>query len=124
MRSLKLVAVAVLCLSLVGLTGVFSTAQDKGAPKYSTKDVMKEAMKGGLCKTVASGKGTKEEAAKLVELFTALGANKPPKGEADSWKEKTGALVAAAKGVAAGDKGAAAKLGKAANCKACHDAHK
>lgn len=124
MRSMKLVVVAALCLSLVGLSGVFTAAQEKGAPKYTTKEVMKEAMKDGLCKKVASGKATKEEAEKLVELFTALGQNKPPKGEADSWKEKTGALVAAAKGVASGDKTAAAKLGKAANCKACHDAHK
>ena len=124
MRSLKLVVVAVLCLSLVGLSGVFTTAQEKGEPKYTTKEVMKEAMKGGLCKTVGSGKGTKEDAAKLVELFTALGGNKPPKGDAASWKEKTGALVAAAKAVAAGEKGAGAKLVKAANCKACHDDHK
>lgn len=124
MRSMKLVVVAALCLSLVGLSGVFSTAQDKGAPKHTTKEVMKEAMKGGLCAKVAGGKGTKEDAEKLVELFTALSQNKPAKGEADSWKEKCGALVAAAKGVASGDKGAGAKLKTAANCKACHDAHK
>lgn len=124
MRSLKLVAVAVLCLGLIGLSGMLTNAQEKGAPKYSTKDVMKEAMKGGLCGKVAGGKGSKEDAAKLLELFTSLAANKPAKGEAASWKEKTGALVAAAKEAVDGKEGAGDKLKKAANCKACHDAHK
>jgi hypothetical protein len=102
--------------------GVATNAEDK--PKHTIKEVMKACMKGGLCKKVADGKATEEEKAKLVECFEALAANKPPKGEDASWKEKTAALVAAAKDCAAGKEGAGAALGKAANCMGCHSAHK
>jgi len=44
-------------------------------------------------------------------------------GEA-SWKEKTTALLTAAKDAEAGKEGAGAALMKAANCMACHSAHK
>jgi hypothetical protein len=110
---LTLVGMAVLTLGLVSL----SLAADE-KPKYTIKEVMKEAMKGGLCKKVATGKASKEEKDKLLEMFTALTQNKPPKGEADSWKTKTDALVSAAKG----DDGKA--LGKAAMCATCHEVHK
>ena len=89
-----------------------------GKAKHTIGEVMKVAFKGGLCGKVAGGKASDAEKAQLVELFTSLAANKPPKGDEASWKEKTGALLAAAK---AGD-GAALK--KAANCAECHKAHK
>jgi hypothetical protein len=110
--------VAVLSLSAMALF-----AEDKAA-KINTKEVMKVAMKEGLCKKVADGKGTKEDAQKLVELFTALAANEPPKGDAESWKMKTEVLLAAAKACAEGKEGSGAELGKAANCAACHKEHK
>jgi hypothetical protein len=110
---LTLVGMAVLTLGMVSL----SLAADE-KPKYTIKEVMKEAMKGGLCKKVATGKASKEEKDKLLEMFKALTQNKPPKGESDSWKTKTDALVSAANG----DDGKA--LGKAANCMACHEVHK
>ena len=91
---------------------------DAGKDKASIKDVMKKAMKGGLCGKVASGKANDEEKKLLISLFTDLAAAKPPKGEEDSWKEKTKALLDAAKA----DDSAALK--KAANCKECHSAHK
>jgi hypothetical protein len=100
---------------------VDSSAQDKA--KHSIKDVMKKAHKEGLLKTVASGKATKEDKDTLIELYTALGQNKPPKGEAGSWKEKTDAILSAAKD-AAKDAKAGAKLQKTVDCKGCHSAHK
>ncbi len=102
---------------------VATTAEDE-KPKVAIKEVMKTCMKGGLCKKVADGKATDEEKKKLVEQFEALAANKPPKGDEAAWKEKTAALVAAAKDCAAGKDGAGAALGKAANCMACHKDHK
>jgi hypothetical protein len=51
-------------------------------------------------------------------MYEALAASKPPKGAEDSWKEKTTALLEAAK---AGD---VDKLKMASNCAACHKAHK
>ena len=65
-----------------------------------------------LCGTFSSGHV-------LAQTFSAqLVANTPKKGDAADWKTKTEALLTAAKGT----DGAA--LLKAANCKACHDAHK
>ena len=46
---------------------------------------------------MAKGEASAEEKKQLVELYEALAANKPPKGDEASWKEKTAALVAAAK---------------------------
>ena len=48
----------------------------------------------------------------------------PTKGDAESWKEKTGALVDAAKAVEEGKEGATKDLKKAMDCKACHTVHK
>ena len=92
--------------------------------KHSIKEVMKYAHKEGLLKKVASGQGTKADAEKLVELYKSLGPNKPPKGDAESWKTKTTVLVEAAQEVVDGKPGASAKLEKAANCMECHKAHK
>lgn len=86
--------------------------------------VMKEAMKGGLCKKVASGEASDAEKKELLAMFEGLAKAKPPMGEADSWKEKTGALVAGAKAAVDGKPDAGDMLKKAANCKACHDVHK
>jgi hypothetical protein len=99
----------------------FSTdAQEKA----SIKEVMKVAMKGGLCKKVASGEANEEEKKKLAGLFAALHENKPPKGEQASWDEKTKALVDAANAVLAGKPEGGAALQKAANCMGCHSEHK
>ena len=106
-------------VALLSLAFLISGNQAGDAkPKHTISEVMKTAMKGKLCEKVAKGNATDEEKAKLVELFTALAANKPPKGEAASWKEKTGALLTAAKN---GDNKA---LAAAAKCGACHDVHK
>ena len=87
-------------------------AQEKG--KYTNKEVMQKAMKGGLMKKVASGGATEDEKKQLVDLFEALHANTPKKGSADNWKKMTDALVAAAK---SGDGKA---LNAAAQCAVCH----
>ena len=107
-------------LAVCGLVVTFSvaTAEEKDAP--TIKEVMKKCMagKGALCGKVASGKATDEEKKELLAAFEALCKATPPKGEADSWKDKTKALVEAAK------KGDSKALKAAANCKACHDLHK
>jgi surface antigen len=112
---------------LAGAVGVLSLAffmggsdageKGKDKDKLTIKQVMQKAMKGGLCGKVASGKASEEEQKELVALFTAMAANTPPKGDADSWKEKCEALIKGAK-----EGGAALK--KAADCAGCHGAHK
>lgn len=99
-------------------------ADDEDKPKYTTKDVMKKAMKGPLLKKVASGGASEEETKQLHDMLVALSKNKPKKGEQDSWKQLTGALVKAGKAAVDGDSGAGAALKKAANCKNCHSKHK
>jgi hypothetical protein len=118
--TVALVAMLGLVLSLVG--GV--AAEDK--KDLTIKEIMKKGHKGEppLCGKVASGKASKEEKQELLELYVALSKLKPPKGEADSWKTKTEALVSAAKECVADEKDGPASLKKAVNCKACHEAHK
>jgi hypothetical protein len=118
MRKALVASVVIVCgWAVLTLT---SGAQEK----TSIKEVMKVAMKGGLCAKVAKGEANEEEKKKLAGLFAALHENKPPKGEQTSWDEKTNALVAAANDVLAGKEGSGEKLRAAANCMACHSAHK
>lgn len=121
MRKLLVVGAVLACGWLA--FSVVTTAEDE-KPKHTIKEVMKTCMKGGLCKKVADGKASEEEKKELVAQFEALAGNKPPKGDEAAWKEKTAALLAAAKDCAAGKDGAGAALGKAANCMACHKDHK
>ncbi len=94
------------------------TRADDADPKYTIKEVMKTAHKDKLLQKVVGGDASDAEKKMLCELYEALAANKPPKGDLDSWKEKTSAIVDACKS------GDAAALKKAVNCAACHKAHK
>ncbi len=75
-------------------------------------------------KRAADGLASKEDIAKLAEYYEALPLNEPPKGEMASWKEKTAAMVKASRALKAGESGAAETYKAAANCKACHTAHR
>ena len=101
-----------------------SQADDKDKPKFTIKEVMKKALKGGLHKKVAGGTASDKEKKELNEMYVALSKNKPKKGDAASWKKLTGALVKASKDAVDGKDGAAAALKKAGNCGACHKVHK
>ncbi|WP_169977705.1 hypothetical protein [Tautonia rosea] len=110
---------------------LFTTAFLTGAARFAAEDapisiseVMKEAMKGGLNKKVASGEASAEEKDRLLVLFKGLAENEPPEGDLESWKAKTEALVNAAEAAVKGADDAPAMLKSAANCKACHDAHR
>jgi len=121
MRMVKYSLLAVLTLSLIGL----SFGEEK--PKYTIKEVMKKAHVGGdnsLMSKVAAGTADKAQKEELAELYASLAANKPPKGEPKAWGEKTEALIKASKDVLADKKGASAELKKAANCMACHSMHR
>jgi hypothetical protein len=125
MRTVRIL-LAALFLSVVSV-GAYSAANTKDDPKYTIKDVMKAAHgKDGLKGKVSSGKASQEEKDKLVELYVALAANKPSKGDVAVWKEKTDPIVVAAKAIAA-DKDAPkaiADLNKATMCKSCHEVFK
>lgn len=99
-------------------------AADDDGPKYTTKDVMKKAMKGPLLKKVAGGGASDAEKKELYDMLVALSKNEPKKGDQESWDKLTGALVKAAKAAVDGDADAGAALKKAGNCGACHKKHK
>ena len=117
-------AAALLVATLAGLT-VFGAGDDK--PKYDIETIMDKAHgedNDKLLKKVLEGKADDAEKKELLELYTELGKNKPPKGDAKSWKEKTKALVSATKEVVDGKEAGVKDLKKASNCMACHKEHK
>lgn len=110
--------------TLSALCALAASASLASAAEIS--DVMKEAMKGeiSLYKTVATGKGTPEDTAKLIGYIKELQGKKPPVGEQKAYDEKVGGLLKAAEKVAAKSPGALLELQTAGNCKACHRDHK
>ena len=121
-----------LCLAVVAAAvgiGGHQAAADNDQPKYKIKMIMAKAHKGGpnsLRNKVLAGKASKDDLNMLVELYEELGKNTPPKGSKESWKQKTEAVLAAAKKVKADptDKDALKALSKATTCTACHDVHR
>src|SRR5258708_2792387 len=105
---------------------VASRAGEGDKPKHTNKEVMVLAHKGpqALFNKLMQGKATDEDKKDLADLYADLAKNTPKKGSADSWKEKTEAVAAAAKDVAAGKPDSAIALKKANNCAACHKMHK
>lgn len=114
-------------LALAVLAGGVVSA-NRFAPK-AISDIMEEAHEGGkdsLRARVVAGKGTAEDAKKLLALYEDLGKNDPPKGEKAAWKKKTDAIVVAAKKVAEKpeDPKFKAALDQATICNNCHKDHK
>ena len=114
------------CLLLLASVTEAQQPTTKPASEMSIAEIMKESHKKPkqLLKKVATGKANDQEKQRLVELYVALQNATPPKGDADSWAERTKTLVAAAKSAVAGKPDARQLLTKASNCMACHDAHK
>lgn len=116
--------------SSVAVLAVISVTLASAAPKpkFTIKEVMKEAIKGNdaLVKKACKGTATPEELAKMVEYFKAMKACVPPKGDLDSWEKKAGALLDAAVRVQKSpkDKDASYALEQAVECRQCHTPHK
>jgi hypothetical protein len=73
---------------------------------------------------VIDGKATAAERQELLLLYTALSSMKPPRGDLDEWKARTGEMVEAVKAVIGGEAKGADRLTKARDCKSCHDKHR
>ena len=104
--------------------GLFSIVNGQAKPKYTIKQIMKDGLKGGLAKKVVGGEATDKEKIQLLDYAIALYETKPKKGDPASWTKLTGNLVTAAAKVAIDPKVGTEALGKAVNCKACHNVHK
>ncbi len=111
------------CLSVL-VVGVV-LAQDP-SPAPPLKEIMTRAHKppANLLRKVAQGKASAEETKQLLDLYKALAQNKPPKGDAQAWADRTSLLVAAAQAAVDGEADASQKLKNMSNCQACHSAHK
>jgi hypothetical protein len=114
-------------LAAVVLAGGRLAAEDK--PKYEIAVVMEKAHKGGqnsLRAKILGGKASKEDLDMLVDLYTALGQNTPPKGDKEAWKKKTATVLAAAKKVKENptDRAGLQALNRATMCMACHNEFK
>jgi hypothetical protein len=124
-------SIAVVTVAFLGAAKGLSAADAGGVADATTAqptiaEIMKTAHKKPrqLLKQVATGKATAAEKQELLKLYQALEASKPPKGTAESWAMKTKLLVAAAEAAVKGQQDAEVQLDRAANCKACHQAHK
>jgi len=117
-RSLVLCS-AVVAFAAIAVTQTASAEEKKPLP---IKKIMAKAMtKKGILPKVMKGTASDAEKTELVSLMEQLAKNEAPRGDADSWKAKTAALVSAAK---TAQNGSAAALGKASKCGACHGVHK
>ena len=99
---------------------------DDDKPKYTNKQVMAKVFKGpkALKTKITKGTATEKEKKEALAYLEAMAKNKPKKGDAESWKKKTEALIKACKDVVAGKEGAVKAFNAAANCKSCHNLHK
>ena len=120
-----------LLLSLVatlscGLAFKASAEGEKKKEDSPIGKIMKAHFKGDTSdiKKAVKGELSKEEITKLAADLKAMIAEKPPIGEAASWKEKSEALFSAVEKLEKGEADAGAGVKAAANCKACHEAHK
>jgi hypothetical protein len=121
---LKLGAAALLTVVFAGMT-VLGAGDEK--PKYDIEAIMDKAhgeKNDKILRKVLDGKASDAEKKELLELYTELGKNKPPKGSENSWKDKTKALVAASQEVVDGKGTGVANLKKASSCGGCHKVHK
>ena len=126
MKSHEIVRNLIAGAVLAGLAFTPVVLAEAKKPKYTIKEVMKEIHKGedNIGKRALKGTASKQDIAKMVEYYASLPDNEPPRGEMASWKEKASALVKASKALQAGEPGAVQTYKNAANCKACHTAHK
>jgi hypothetical protein len=126
MNSPRTLTTVIAAAAFVGITATPAFPATDAKPKYSTKEIMKALNKGdeNIGKKVSRGQGSAEDFDKLVEYYSALPANKPPRGDQSSWDAKTAALLKASKSLKAGEPGALAAYKAAVNCKACHTEHK
>jgi hypothetical protein len=111
---------------LLGVAFIPIVLAESQKPKYTVKEVMKAIHKGedNIGKRAVKGVASREDIARLAEYYESLPLNEPPRGELAGWKEKTAALVKASRALKSGQPGAVDLYKNAANCKACHNAHK
>ncbi|MEZ6093590.1 MAG: hypothetical protein R3C03_05035 [Pirellulaceae bacterium] len=123
MRFLGMLVALVAVVVGSGFAVVNNDVAKKEDPK-SIEDIMKEGMKGGLSKKVASGEATDEEKLQMLSLLVDLVENDAPKGDEMEWKMMAGTAMMNAAKVVLGRDGAEESFKASIDCKACHDKFK
>ena len=124
------VATAILTLGALLAVNVTVAEEKKEEKPMSTHDIMEKGFKGGksLLRKVTSTKDdpTEEEVKTFLKMLKDLNKNKPEKGDVESWKKLTEAMLKPMEDIAKGEdvKKNQLALKKAANCGKCHKAHK
>lgn len=115
---------AVAFMSVMVLTALGFEAEQAPRAKHSVKEVMQGAHKSGLLKKVLQDEASQEEKLELLDHYVSLAENKPIKGDAKAWEEKTNAIVLAAAKATVGRDDGTELLQKVTNCMACHKEHR
>ncbi len=103
----------------------FAPLDEPSSPDdVAIKDVMQQVMKGGMLKKVMSGNASDEEKLIVLDMFISLSESEALQGDADEWKDQTGAVMTSYAKFLVGREGADEALKAATNCKACHDKFK
>jgi cytochrome c5 len=113
-------------MSILVVMMVFAGLVFAGEGHELLEKIMKDYHKGktSLVQKAVKGEASKQEIARLSEAYHQMAKMKPPVGEQADWDKRVAALIAATDELAAGKPGAGGALKEAANCKACHTAHK
>ena len=92
--------------------------------EHSIKEVMEQAMKGGLMRKVMGGNASIEEKMQVLDLFISLSESEAPKGDEEEWNEWTQKILTTYAKVLVDREDAGAALRTVTNCKSCHDKYK
>ncbi|MEO1525841.1 MAG: hypothetical protein AAFX06_10415 [Planctomycetota bacterium] len=92
--------------------------------KYSIAQVMELAHSSRLYRQLFRVPVDPEVAERLTILYSGLPSQSPPNGEADSWNERSQALLDSATKIIQGDADSIPAFKKAVNCNSCHNRHR
>lgn len=126
-KSIAAIALATTGLATFAVIAPMGSAAkaDVATTQPTIKQIMDKTNKGpdSLFKKVMAGKADASQKQALLELYSGLSADDPPKGDKSDWLDRTAALTKAAQAVVDDAPGAVPALKKAADCKGCHMLH-
>lgn len=92
--------------------------------QYSIAQVMQLAHKSRLYRELFRVPVDPAVGERLKLLYSGLSSQSPPEGDADSWQERSAALIESAEKIIAGDADSIPAFKKAVNCNSCHNRHR
>lgn len=115
-----------LAVQVVAGTDTLIALNPKEGEGFDIAGFMKAFHRGddSLASRARMGEAEDEELDFLLRNYRELAAAPPPKGEVDSWRTRTAALVGATEALIAHAPDALHRYTAALDCRACHDAHR